>query len=143
MTDTKEVKPKNPRELGSVVVEKINADVRERLLFLLYSNVIRSSHKYKYLEQRYGISARRWQNVFNRVQMPGIDMLSMILMDRPEYATWLMFGTAYDVNQIDPTTENRLLETEIGQIDPSVKGWEEKYDEIQKILYFRIGRIQE
>lgn len=125
------------RELRSVAVEKINEDVRERLLFILYSNVIRSSGKYKYLEQRYGISARRWQNVCNRLQMPGIDMLSVVMLDRPEYSTWLLCGQPLDRPQIDPTAENRLDQTEEGKIDPTVKGWEEKYEKIQEALYLQ------
>lgn len=125
------------RELRSVAVENISAEVRERLLFYLYSKIIRESQKYKYLEARYGISARRWQNVFNRVQMPGIDMLSQIILDRPEYATWLLCGQALNgrhQQQLDPTLENGLKK---GQIDLSIKGWEDKYDKIQEELYLK------
>lgn len=64
-------------------------------------------------------------------------MLSVILMDRPEYATWLMFGEALDRNQINPITVNGV---ETGQIDLSVKGWEEKYDQILEGRY--LGRFK-
>lgn len=139
----KEPKPEKRKELRSVPVEMISSEVRERLLFLLHSNVVHHG-RYKYLEKRYGISARRWQNVCNRVQQPGIDMLSLILMDRPEYATWLMFGQACnsDSGQIDPTKQNRLDETDEGQIDLTEPRWEEKYDRIQEALYLKTSSIK-
>jgi hypothetical protein len=88
--------------------------------------------KYEYLEKRYGISGRKWKNVCNRVQMPGIDMLSAILNEAPRYATWLMCGrlSANDDKiftqasvQTDPFTE-----LHIDPIDLTVEGWEEKLD---------------
>lgn len=136
-TEKNQVKKNYADSLLSVVHEEINADVRERLLFLLYSNVVVSAHRYKYLEKRYGISARRWQNVCNRVQMPGIDMLSLIIRDRPEYATWLMFGKAVNMQQIDPTTEHGMDQTEEGRIDLSEEGWEDKYQRIQEAIYLK------
>jgi hypothetical protein len=140
MTDTKKVANLNSDDLRSVAVEKINGHVRERLLFLLFSNVIRNSHRYKYLEGRYGISARRWQNVCNRVQMPGIDMLSLIIKDRPEFATWLLTGKTYDRKQIDPTLvylQYGLDQTEEGRIDLMVEGWEERYEKMQEAIYLK------
>lgn len=122
-------KRKKLLESRAEAVEKLNFDLRERLLFLLHVNITRA-RKYEYLEKRYGISARKWKNVCNRVQMPGIDMLSSILRDRPEYATWLMTGKASECKQFDPTLEHELDQTIEGRIDPTVKGWEEKYERI-------------
>lgn len=85
-------------------VGKLNTDVRERLISLI-NNQVSSGARYEYLENRYGISARRWQNVCNRVQLPGIDMLSSILKDYPYFATWLMLGNVVNTIQIDPTEE--------------------------------------
>lgn len=125
-------------ESRAEAVEKLNTDVRERLLFLLYVKIIHN-HRYEYLEKRYGISARKWKNVCNRVQFPGIDMLSSILKDYQEYSTWLMFGKASNTSQLDPTTERHLDQTAEGQIDPTVKGWEEKYDRIAEAQYLLLN----
>jgi hypothetical protein len=121
-------------ELRADEVEKLNTDVRERLIFLIYQLVTHSG-RYEYLEKRYGISARRWQNVYNRAQLPGLDMLSSILKDYPYYSTWLMFGKAEKSDQIDPTEEGHINETEEGRIDPTVKGWEEKYERAVLLTY--------
>jgi hypothetical protein len=93
--------------------EKINADVRERFITIIGTQIASSGPKYKYLEKRYGISARRWQNVYNRAQLPGIDMLVSILKDYPYLTTWLLLGKATNTMQIDPTED----------------GWERKLNE--------------
>lgn len=122
-------------ELNSIKVEQISAEVRERLLFYLYSHIIRESQKYKYLETRYGISARRWQNVFQRVQMPGIDMLSQIILDNPQIATWLLTGYAQNaLKQVDPLRERGI---EKDELDLNKAGWEDRYDKIQEKLYLK------
>lgn len=89
-------------ELREEVVEKLNADTRERLIFII-NNFVVYSGRYAYLEDRYGISARKWKNVCNRIQLPGINMLSSILNDFPHFSMWLMLGKAIDVKQVDPT----------------------------------------
>ncbi|HEY3327807.1 MAG TPA: hypothetical protein VGK14_11675 [Novimethylophilus sp.] len=98
-------------ELRAEKVAKLNTDVRERLIHLIDTQMI-STGRYEYLEQRYGISARKWKNTCNRVQLPGIDMLSSILKDHPYFALWLMTGKR----------DNRL------QVDPTEEGWEVKYE---------------
>jgi len=85
-------------------VEKINTDVRERLITIINNQVIYSG-RYEYLENRYGIAARKWQNVCNRVQLPGINMLSSILQDYPYFSMWLMLGKGTNIVQLDPTME--------------------------------------
>lgn len=118
-------------ELRAEDVAKLNTDVRERLLFLLYIKVTHSG-RYEYLEKRYGISARRWQNLCNRAQLPGIDMLSSILSDYQEYATWLMLGKALNTMQIDPT--------ERYPVDLTKKGWENEVDKIEEAQYLSNAR---
>jgi hypothetical protein len=93
--------------------EKINTDVRERFITILATQIPSSGPRYKYLEKRYGISARRWQNVYNRAQLPGIDMLVSIMKDYPYLTSWLLFGKTVNTLQIDPTEE----------------GWERKLNE--------------
>jgi len=127
MTDSKKneriERRKRLLEARADEVEKINIDVRERLLFLLYIKVTHSG-RYEYLEKRYGISARRWQNLCNRAQMPGIDMLSSILKDHKEYASWVLFGEAHNTNQINPTEQY--------PIDLTIEGWEGEVDKIDE-----------
>lgn len=124
----REERRKKLLELRKDKVEKINIDVRERLIFLIYIQSPRGS-RYEYLETRYGISARRWQNVCNRAQLPGIDMLSSILKDHPGYCTWLMLGKVISsVGQVHPCTEIQIDQTAEGLIDPTIKGWEDKLE---------------
>ncbi|MDD2722334.1 MAG: hypothetical protein PHH47_13610 [Gallionella sp.] len=91
-------------EYRAAEVEKINTDVRERLITLINNQVIYSG-RYEYLENRYGIAARKWQNVCNRVQLPGINMLSSILQDYPWFSMWLMLGKSNNGTQLDGTME--------------------------------------
>lgn len=91
----------------------IDAEVRERFITILATQISSTGPKYKYLEKRYGISARRWQNVYNRTQLPGIDMLVSILNDYPYLTSWIFFGKPINTMQIDPTEE----------------GWERKLNE--------------
>lgn len=109
-------------------VPKLEIDLRERFIFIIRRAYIERG-LYQHLERRYGISARKWKNVCNRVQLPGIDMMMLILSDYPYYSTWLMTGNTYNKSeQIDPTIENGIDQTEVGKIDPSTKGWEGKLE---------------
>lgn len=83
--------------------ERINAETRERLIFFINVAVVSGRTRYIYLEQRYGIAARKWKNVCNRVQFPTIGMLSSIINHYPNIATWLMTGSTTSQEQIDPT----------------------------------------
>jgi hypothetical protein len=128
-------------------VEKLEIDLRERFIFLIDIEA-ESYGRYEYLEKRYGISGRRWQNVCNRVQMPGIDMLSSILKDQPQYATWLMCGEAINRKTIisieggKPKTGHQLQrdpfsDLHIDPIDLTMNGWEEK---VSKALWQSIQK---
>lgn len=109
-------------------VAKLETDVRERLIFLIHLHAT-STNRYEYLEERYGIAARKWKNVCNRVQQPGIDMLSSIIKDNPQYATWLLIGKGSYQNQTDPLTHWKFDTSVEGEIDPTQKGWEKKLGE--------------
>ena len=117
MTDRKKIERLEQRaaelERRAEEIEKINADVRERLIYLINTQVVSGRSRYDYLEERYGIPARKWKNVCNKVQMPGINMLSSILEDYPYFSTWLMLGKVVNTMQLDPT----------------VKGWERQVTE--------------
>jgi len=124
-------------------VAKLETDVRERLILLIHIH-FDPTGRYEYLEKRYGISARKWKNVCNRVQLPGIDMLSSILKDHPQYSTWLMLGKAVNRREPVSVSEGKLVTTPESQadpfadlnippavaqtIDPTIKGWESKLD---------------
>lgn len=112
-------------------VEKLNTDVRERLIILINNQVIYSG-RYEYLENRYGIAARKWKNVCNRVQLPGIDMLSSILKDYPWFAMWLMLGKPKNVRQLDPTIEGweEILYDDLAQIEAKITSTADPGDEI-------------
>jgi len=117
-------------------VAQLEIDIRERFIFLL--DIDNEAYgRYEYLEKRYGISARRWQNVCNRVRMPGIDMLSSFLKDQPQYATWLMCGKAINRRTIisveggKPVTGYELQtdpfsDLHIDPINLTEKDWETK-----------------
>jgi hypothetical protein len=78
------------------------------------------------------------------VQLPGIDMLSSILRDYPQFSTWLMLGVAVNRRklittaggkvttgtelQTDPSEENGFDTTDEGLIDPTINGWEKKLE---------------
>jgi len=119
-------------------IDKLNNDTRERFIFLIHVLVVNHYGRYQYLQKRYGISSRKWQGMCNRVQLPGIDMLSKFLMHYPQYSTWLLTGVADSATQIDPTKDgyiNQINQTELGPIDPSIPGWEEKYNKAAELAY--------
>lgn len=121
----REERRKKLLELRADEVDKLNTGTRERLIFLIGEEGP-SSGKYEYLEKRYGISGRRWQNVCNRAQLPGIDMLSSVMRDYPQYSTWLMTGRVINATQINPLAELQIDQ----EIDLDVKGWEKKVEDI-------------
>jgi hypothetical protein len=133
-------------EMRAEEVEKLNTDVRERLIFLIYLYFTKGS-RYESLEKRYGISARRWQNVCNRAQMPGTDMICSIVRDHPNYATWLLLGEALNVEktrfsnipggQIHPCVGESIHQTEEGLIDPTIKGWEKKLEKARWLAFIK------
>ena len=122
--DTKserEERRKKLLELRADEVEKLNTGTRERLIFLLIQTCT-ASGKYEYLEKKYGISGRKWQNVFARAQMPGIDMLSSVIREYPQYCTWLLTGKTLNATQINPLVELQIDD----KVDLEIKGWEKK-----------------
>lgn len=104
-----ETKRRNIREekleLRADKIEEISTDVRERLIFIIDNEFISGRFRYQYLEERYGIAARKWKNVCNRVQLPSIEMLSCILNDHPYLSSWLLTGWSGSLPQVDPTKE--------------------------------------
>ncbi len=116
--------------------EKLDIELRERFIFLLHVSVFyeEGSRRYKVLERRYGISSRRWQNVCNRAQMPGIDMICSLLDTHPEYTTWLMLGRADNREQFDALTYDSLDTSKYGKLNLYEEGWEERLRQIYLAL---------
>jgi hypothetical protein len=84
-------------------------DFRERMI-----RVVRefAGTRYSYLEERTGISARKWKNMCNRVQQPTVEMVIAIAKERPYFLSWLIFGEASNIFQAsldDPEWSKKLL----------------------------------
>lgn len=125
--------------------EELISNVRERFIYLIRLLVINHYGRYKYMEERYGISARKWQSMCNRAQFPTIPMLSEFLIQYPQYASWLLTGAASDGSgqQTDPTKQGAMNSTALGVIDPTQPGWEEKYDQAEKLVYEDLNKRYE
>ena len=85
-------------------------DLRERFIWVVHHWAGDGTGKgsrwlYQYLGERYGIDARKWKNVCNRVQQPSLEMIAAICSDRPEFLSWLVMGHAVTTIQIDPTED--------------------------------------
>ena len=80
-------------------------DIRERVIWVI-DDFVGTSHKFAYLENRTGISARKWKNLYNRVQQPSTEMIAALAEYRPYFLYWMICGSAKNMIQVDPTTEN-------------------------------------
>jgi hypothetical protein len=76
-------------------------DFRERVIWLIRNFAGRPT-RYKTLEDRFGISARKWQNVCNHVQQPSIEMVAALASVYPFFLSWLVTGHGRTVMQMDP-----------------------------------------
>jgi len=84
--------------------EKLQTDeFRERMILVVREF---AGNKYSYLEERTGISARKWKNMCNRVQQPSIEMLIEIAKVRPYFLTWLVTGKATNHVQVSMDDDN-------------------------------------
>lgn len=119
------------------------SSVRERFIYLIRLLVINHYGRYKYMEGRYGISARKWQSMCNRSQFPTIPMVSEFLIQYPQYASWLLTGAVAIGEQTDPTKQGYINSTTLGVIDPTQPGWEEKYDQAEKLAYDDLNKRYE
>lgn len=79
-------------------------DIRERVIWVI-DDFVGTSHKFAYLEDRTGISARKWKNLYNRVQQPSTEMIAALAVYRPYFLSWMICGSAKNAIQVDPTIE--------------------------------------
>lgn len=86
-------------------------DFRERVIWLIRNFAGRPT-RYKALEERFGISARKWQNVCNHVQQPSIEMVAALASVYPFFLSWMVTGHGRTVMQMDPRDDwfGKLLE---------------------------------
>jgi hypothetical protein len=77
--------------------------LRERLIFLA-ENFAASDGKFKYLEQRTGIPAARWEELFLRRTAPDTDMILALAQHRRDKIEWLLTGHVTEmIRQKRPT----------------------------------------
>lgn len=83
-------------------------DIRERVIWVV-NHSVGTAHKYPYLEERTGISARKWKNLCNRVQQPSIEMIAALAREfRPKYLEWMVMGEVISSAQVDPSEEEHF-----------------------------------
>ena len=76
-------------------------DFRERVIWVIRNFAGRPT-RYKTLEDRFGISARKWQNVCNHVQQPSIEMVAALATVYPFFLSWMVTGHGRTITQMDP-----------------------------------------
>lgn len=81
------------------------ADFRERIIWVI-KNLAGKPPRYKYLEDRFGITARKWQNVCNHAQQPSIEMVAALATVYPFFMSWMLTGRSLNFTQISPADEN-------------------------------------
>lgn len=82
--------------------EALEQDLRERVIWVV-NDFAATAGKYAYLEERTGITARKWKNMCNRVIQPSPEMMMELAKVRPYLATWMLTGQAFPV-QVSPTS---------------------------------------
>jgi hypothetical protein len=112
-----------------------DGDLRERVIWVV-NEFVGAWRKYQYLEKRTGISARKWQNMCNRVQQPSLEMIAALAEYRPYFVTWMLTGRAVPGPQLNPSKAgwgDRLLrhqasalglreKSKTGESSPSQRG---------------------
>jgi hypothetical protein len=76
-------------------------DFRERIIWVI-KNLAGKPTRYRYLEERFGISARKWQNVCNKAQQPSIEMVAALAGIYPFFISWMITGESKTLTQLDP-----------------------------------------
>ncbi len=76
-------------------------DFRERIIWVI-KNLAGKPTRYRYLEERFGITARKWQNVCNRAQQPSIEMVAALSSVYPFFLSWMVTGESKTLAQLDP-----------------------------------------
>lgn len=87
--------------LPTTVFEGDQTDFRERVIWVIRLFAGKPT-RYTFLEERFGISARKWQNVCNRAQQPSIEMVAALATVYPYFVFWLITGSSKTVVQVDP-----------------------------------------
>lgn len=88
--------------MTSEVFEGDSSDFRERVIWVI-RHLAGKPTRYKYLEERLGISARKWQNVCNHAQQPSIEMVAALATIYPYFVHWMVTGENHTVLQLNPS----------------------------------------
>ncbi|SHI00792.1 hypothetical protein [Pollutimonas bauzanensis] len=73
-------------------IQQKEDELRDRVIYLAMDLAPAGRGIYRYLEERTGIPAARWQNVMLKRQLPTLAMLIALLDYRRPYAEWLLTG---------------------------------------------------
>lgn len=87
--------------------------------------------RYKQLEENFDISARKWQNMCNRVQQPTIEMVTALATAYPKFSEWLLTGEVSGMWQQDPTVPQKQ-DIDLRVLDDPV--WDEEQQELCEAL---------
>jgi hypothetical protein len=107
------------------------SNFRERMIWIVRMFAGKPT-RYKQLEDRFDISARKWQNMCNRVQQPSIEMVAALATVYPYFVHWMVTGSSDKTRQLNPADPN-WFETMLGYLN---------FDEGQKVLSAYKNAIQ-
>lgn len=91
------------------IFEGSDSDFRDRVIWVI-RNLAGKPPRYRYLEERFGISARKWQNVCNKAQQPSVEMVAALSTVYPFFTSWMLTGDARNFIQLSPTSETWFKE---------------------------------
>lgn len=91
------------------IFEGSDTDFRDRVIWMI-RNLAGRPPRYRYLEERFGISARKWQNVCNKAQQPSVEMVAALSTVYPFFTSWMLTGVARNFVQLSPTNETWFKE---------------------------------
>lgn len=91
------------------IFEGSDADFRDRVIWMI-RNFAGKPPRYRYLEERFGISARKWQNVCNKAQQPSVEMVAALSTVYPFFTSWMLTGAARNFVQLSPKSETWFKE---------------------------------
>lgn len=81
------------------------SNFRERMIWIVRMFAGKPT-RYKQLEDSFNISARKWQNMCNRVQQPSIEMVAALATVYPYFVHWMVTGSSDKTRQLNPTDPN-------------------------------------
>jgi hypothetical protein len=132
------------------IFEGDESDFPDRVIWVI-KNLAGKPPRYKYLEERFGITARKWQNVCNKAQQPSVEMVACLSTVYPFFTSWMLTGKPKNFMQLSPTEGGwfkKMLDTmEISEQEPFLKEYADSLfddatetDPLKRIQYERKDR---